>query len=163
MPLDEAHRLLARTGLPPQVFGSETPALEIRSDSPSQVRWILRRHGAELMRYVATLSAEGEGRTRVTLELNAPSSGRFGNVQKRLSENDTIRRLYTKAMEERIASTLERRPFEIASLYPAMAAATAANIGAISARMDQPAEGNRREAGETREKGHRDEAAGLGY
>ena len=163
VPIDEARRVLASTGLPPLVFGSEVPTLEVQTQSPSQVVWILRRHGAELMRYVADLEAAGEGSTRVTLSIAGPTSGRFGNVDQRLAENNTLRSLYLTAMEERVASALERRPFEVASLYPAMAAATAANIGSITARMDRAAEANRRESRENIEKAYRDEAAGRPY
>lgn len=66
-------------------------------------------------------------------------------------------------MEERIASAFERRPFNQASILPAAAAATAANIGRISADMDRIAEADHRRERENIERAYREEAAGLSH
>jgi hypothetical protein len=158
----EAQRLLARTGLPPLVFGTEPVSLT-RADSGSNMVWIVRKDGAEVLRYVAILSPEGERSTRVTLTIRGATQGRFGNVEQRLAENSTIRDLYLTAMDERIASALERRRMNMGRIYRATAGATIANIGAINARMDRAAAGYRRRDRENIEKAYRDEAAGHSY
>jgi hypothetical protein len=163
VPIGEAQQVLKRTGLPPLVFGSNQPDVAVRAEGPSRIVWILRSRGAEMMRYVAELSPDGDTATRVSLDLVGATEGPFGNVGERLSQNGTIRHLYLVAMEERIASALERRPFETTRIWPATAAATAANIGALSESLDRVAEAERRRERANIEKAYRDEAAGIAY
>jgi hypothetical protein len=163
MPMAEAQRVLAQTGLPPLVFGTVPPAFEVRAETPSRIAWIVKQNGAELMRYVAELEPVDERSTRVRLALVAPTSGRFGNVEQRLAANKTVRDLYMAAMTERIASALERRPMNMSGIYRATSAAALANIGSINARMDRAAAIYERRDRENIEKAYRDEAAGIAY
>jgi hypothetical protein len=160
VPIGEARQVLARTGLPPLVFGSEEPEVAVQAEGPSRIVWILRKDGAEMMRYVAVLSPDGDGATRVNLDLVGATQGPYGHTGERLAQNEAIRNLYLVAMEERIASALERRPFESARIMPATAAATAANIGRISADLDRIAEADRRRERANIERAYREEAAG---
>jgi len=132
---DRAWQILSKTDLPP-VFGSDPPSVEVRTDKPTEVTWIASKSGSELMRYVATLSAAGEGRTRVALELKGAKSGPFGDVDQRLAASRSIKTLYLVAMGERIASALEGRPLDMTNIYPALAAATFANMGLIRKSFD---------------------------
>jgi hypothetical protein len=159
--IGEARQVLARTGLPPLVFGSNEPEVAVRAEGPSRIVWILHKDGAEMMRYVALLSPEGETSTRISLDLIGATQGPFRHTGDRLAQNVTIRNLYLVAMEERIASALERRPFDQTKILPAMAAATAANIGRISEDVDRIAEADRRRQRENIERAYRDEAAGI--
>lgn len=161
VPIGEARKVLARTGLPPLVFGSDEPEVAVEADGPSRIVWILHEDGAEMMRYVASLSPDGETSTRISLDLVGATQGRFRNTGERLAQNGAIRHLYLVAMEERIASALERRPFSQAAILPATAAATAANIGRISQDMDRIAEADRRRERENIERAYREEAAGV--
>jgi hypothetical protein len=161
VPIGEARKVLARTGLPPLVFGSDEPEVAVRADGPSRIVWILHKDGAEMMRYVALLSADGDASTRISLDLVGATQGPFRNTGARLAQNGAIRHLYLVAMEERIASALERRPFDQARIMPATAAATAANIGRISADMDRIAQADRRRERENIERAYREEAAGI--
>jgi hypothetical protein len=161
VPIGEARQVLAKTGLPPLVFGSNEPDFAVRAEGPSRIVWILHQDGAEMMRYVALLSPNGETSTRINLDLVGATQGPFRHTGERLAQNGAIRHLYLVAMEERIASALERRPFDTAAILPATAAATAANIGRISADMDRIAEADRRRERENIERAYREEAAGL--
>jgi hypothetical protein len=161
VPIGEARKVLEGTGLPPLVFGSDEPDVAVRAEGPSRIVWILHKDGAEMMRYVASLSADGETATRISLDLVGATHGPFRNTGERLARNGAIRRLYLVAMEERIASALEGRPFNQAAILPATAAATAANIGRISADMDRIAEADHRRERENIERAYREEAAGL--
>ena len=161
VPIGEARKVLARTGLPPLVFGSDEPDVAVRAEGPSRIVWILHEDGAEMMRYVALLSPDGETSTRISLDLVGATEGPFRQTGERLAQNGAIRNLYLVAMEERIASALERRPFNTATIMPATMAAAAANIGRISEDMDRIAEADRRRQRENIEKAYREEAAGI--
>jgi hypothetical protein len=160
VPIAEARQELAKTGLPPLVFGSNEPEVRVEADGPSRIVWILHQDGAEMMRFVASLSPNGDASTRISLDLIGATQGRFGGTGERLAQNEPIRHLYLVAMEERIASALEHRPFNEAAIMPATAAATAANIGRISADIDRIAEADQRRERENIERAYRDEAAG---
>jgi hypothetical protein len=159
--IDEARRILTSTCFPPLVFGSQTPDCEVRAVGASEIAWVALREGGEIFRYVATLSDEGNGRTRVAVALKGADSGPAGNVAQKLSDNRTIHNLYLVAMEERISSALERRPFEISRIYPALAAASAANMGSLRASVDAAHAASQQAAREAIEKAYRDEAAGV--
>jgi hypothetical protein len=161
VPLAEARQVLAKTGLPPLVFGSNEPDFAVEAEGPSRIVWILDQDGAEIMRFVATLSPDGDASTRVSLDLVGATQGRFHGTGERLRRNEAIRHLYLVAMEERIASALERRPFNEAAIMPATVAATAANIGRIGADVDRIAEADQRRERENIERAYRDEAAGV--
>ena len=68
--------------------------------------------------------------------------------------------MYLVAINERIASALERRPFEMARVYPTLGVATVANISSISASADAAAAASEKMDRETMQKAYRDEAAG---
>ena len=145
---DRARQILSKTDLPP-VFGDDPPSAEVRSYKPSEVTWIVSRNGSELMRYVATLSAAGEGKTRVELELRGAKGGPAGDVEQRLAENKSIRNLYLVAMGEQIASAIEGRPLDLTNIFAALSVATLANMGLILKSFDDAAR-----ASEERERAH---------
>lgn len=161
VPIGEARQVLARTGLPPLVFGSDEPEVAVRAEGPSRIVWILHKDGAEMMRYVAELAPDGDASTRISLDLVGATEGPFRQTGERLAQNGAIRNLYLVAMEERIASALERRPFDRTKILPATVAATAANIGRISEDMDRIAEADQRRQRENIERAYRAEAAGI--
>ena len=73
----------------------------------------MRQENAEIFRYIAHLREEDQRASRVDVELVGVQSGPAGNVEQRLSEHPEIRDMYLVAINEQIASALERRPFEI--------------------------------------------------
>jgi len=129
MPIAEAHRALEKSGLPPMVLDMGPRDFEVEDRDPSKVVWIVKRHGSELLRFVAELSAVSETSTRVSADVAGPTDGPFGNVAQRLADHRTIAHLYIAALEEQLAATLEHRAFRIEALYPAMVAAAVTNIG----------------------------------
>jgi hypothetical protein len=136
--VDRAQRILLKTGLPP-VFGSNPVNVEARAYKPTEVTWIVSNDGSELMRYVATLSEAGEGRTRVELALKGSKGGSAGDVEKRFAENPSVRNLYLVAMKERIASAIEERSLDMSKIYPALGAAVVANMSNIRRSVDEAA------------------------
>ena len=46
------------------------------------------------MRYIATLSEAGEGRTRVGLELKGAKDGPAGDVEQRFAQNPNTQRIF---------------------------------------------------------------------
>jgi hypothetical protein len=156
VPIAEARQLLLAAELPPQVFGSEPPPVEVRAEGASDVVWIARRNDAELFRFVAHLSDAGGAATRVSLELKGGSD----DIVKRLAAKPEIKTLYLVAMNERVASTLERREFAMSAIYPATAAATVVNMSALSASADQAAAASEKADRANIDKAYADEAAG---
>jgi hypothetical protein len=152
VPMAQARQDLKKAELPP-VFGSQALDLQVRDVGTSQVVWIVRRSGGEeLFRYFADLKAEGDGATRVKVKLEGS-----GNYAQKLAEKPQIKNMYLVAMEERVAATLERRPLEMARIFPAMSAAAVSNMGNLRASADQAAEASNREARQNMEKAYRNE------
>lgn len=138
VPIAQARQELAKAELPPLVFGSQALDVGVRSNGDSEVVWIVRRKGEELFRYTAQLTAEDKDATRVKLKLEG-AQGRTVNYAKNLEDNPKTRDLYLAAMQERVASTLEHRKFEMSRFHSAMAAAAMANLGNIQKSADQAA------------------------
>ncbi|WP_157087981.1 hypothetical protein [Bradyrhizobium jicamae] len=156
VPIAQARQDLTKADLPPFVFGSQPLDVQVRGSIDSQIAWIVRRNGEELFRYIAQLKAEGDAATRVKVKLEGA-----GKYAQKLSDKPEIRDMYLIAMEEQVAATLERRPFEMTRIYPAMSAATVANMGALRSSVDQAAAASEQAARKNIEKAYRDEAAGL--
>ena len=159
-PLTEMHDALAEVNDLPPVFGSNVPDLSMDTSDPSSVAWIVNLHGSEVMRFVATLQPEGNSSTRMVLDLVGVTSGSSGDVAKRLKDHPELKRLYLVAMTEEIDSTLEKRAYDMSRTYPALMAATAANVGEISKRMDEAAAADRKRDEDNIRKAYADEAAG---
>lgn len=159
--IDDVRSRLLQTGPPRFLFGHNDVDIAARRESDTRIVWIVRHRHSELMRYVAELAAVDPKSTRVTLSLVGATEGRFGNVEERLAHNPSVRNLHLAAMQERVASRIERRQFRMARIYPAMGAAAAANIGAISGQMEEAGKAMQRRDRENIEKAYRDEARGI--
>lgn len=124
VPVAQAHDLLKSAGLPDHVLGDEPKTFDVDSRDPRKIVWIVKDGGTEAMRFAALLSRLDAGSTEVRVEVSGPTSGPFGDVQRRLSEYRAIRHLYVMAMKERVAATLEGRKFSFVPLIPATTIAT---------------------------------------
>lgn len=161
VPIAQARQDLAKAEVPLFVFGSAPLDVTTRSNGDAEVTWILRRGSEELFRYIAQLSAEDNGAaTRVKVRLEG-AKGRTEDYAKRLADHPQIRDMYLVAMEEKVASTLLRRPYEMSRIYPAMSAAVASNIGNLSKSADEAAAASAALERSTIEKAYRNEAAGT--
>jgi hypothetical protein len=149
VPVAQAHNLLQSAGLPDRVFGDESKGLDVDSRDPRKIVWIVKDDGHEAMRFAALLSPVDAGSTAVRIEVSGPTSGPFGDVQRRLSEYRTIRHLYVMAMKERIAATLEGREFSVVPWIPAATIATLSAVLGLAVSNDRttpspaPARGRR--------------------
>jgi hypothetical protein len=154
-PMSEVHRLLAGADELPPVFGTDEPDLRMATADPNAVAWILSVKNQEIMRFVATLSPEGERKTSIDLAVQAPPK-----FDKRLADHAAVRDFYLAAMREQVASTLESRPFDLTHTYPHMQKAIAANIGNFAASAEAAAEASRKRERENIERAYATEAAG---
>jgi hypothetical protein len=159
-PIAEAHAILAKTGLPPEVFGSADLDFSVDLRDPARVTWIVTEGRVEILRYDAELTAASDTATRVNLTLHAPSSGAHGDIAARLDSNPSVRNLYLAAMEESVASNLEDRPFNMATIYPQMMTAAVANIPRLQASADEAAAASARLERENVDRAYGEEAAG---
>ena len=154
-PMSEVHGLLAAADELPPVFGSDEPDLRMETADPKAVAWILSVKNHEVMRFVATLSPEGERKTAVEIAVQAPPKS-----EKWLNENAAVRDFYLAAMREQVASTLEARSFDLTRTYPQMQKAVRANIGNIAASAEAAAAADRKQARVNIERAYAREAAG---
>ena len=133
MPMAQAHQLLESASLPDHVLGSETKQFDVDSRDPRKIVWIVKDGGKEAMRFAALLAPVDVGSTEVRVEVTGPTSGPFGDVQRRLTEYRTIRHLYVMAMKERVAATLEGREFSVVTWIPAATIATLSRVFGLAA------------------------------
>lgn len=134
MPVARAHELLGSAGLPDYVLGlGEQKKFDVDARDPRKIVWIVKEGGEEAMRFVALLSPVDAGSTEVRVEVSGPTSGSYREVERRLSENRTIRHLYVLAMKERVAATLEGREFSIVTVIPAATLATLTTVFKMAA------------------------------
>jgi hypothetical protein len=136
MPVLQAHRILETAGLPDGVLGSEPKTFDLDSRDPRRIVWIVKDSGKEAMRFAALLSPVDAGSTEVRVEVSGPTSGPFGDVQRRLSEYRSIRHLYVMAMKEKVAATLEGREFSFVTVIPAATVATLSAVLRLAASND---------------------------
>lgn len=132
VPVAQAHELLKSAGLPDYVLG-EPKKFDVDSRDRRKIVWIVKDDGEEAMRFTALLSPVDAGSTKVRVEVSGPTSGAFGDVQRRLSEYRTIRHLYVMGMKERVAATLEGREFSFVTLIPAVTVATLSRVVGLAA------------------------------
>ena len=133
VPAAQAHELLKSAGLPDYILGSEPKTFDLDSRDPRRIVWIVKDGGQEAMRFAALLSPVDAGSTQVRIEVSGPTSGPFGDVQRRLSEHRTIRHLYVIGMKERVAATLEGREFSVITIIPATTLATLSAVFGLAA------------------------------
>ena len=160
-PIEEVRTTLAAAHLPPLVFGTVPPQLEMDTSDPTKVVWIVNKDGGEVLRFTAALTPEDAQSTRVAVDVSGPTAGAHGNVQKRLDENKAIKRLYLEAMEERVDSQLEGRPFDLSEIMGPLMSATAANMGKIKSDMEAAGAAAQRQDDENIRKAYEREAAGA--
>ena len=162
-PITAVRAKLAMAEAPPLVLGSESGKRFKLGQSDSQsVVWIVEEYGKEALRFIAHLTPVGADATEVRVDVSGPTSGTFGDVQRRLSEYRSIRHMYIIAMKERVAATLGDRMYNWAVVAPTVAFATIANLTALSSQMDSAGEAFRQKDREAIRKAYANEAAGQG-
>jgi|SRR5579871_1332117 len=129
-PIADVRARLVTLEAPPLVLGSTTRFKLGQSDAQSVV-WIVEDGGKEGMRFIARLTPAGADATEVKIDVSGPTSGAFGDVQRRLSEHRSIRHIYIVAMKEQVAATLGDRMYNWAVVAPIMAFAVIANLGQV--------------------------------
>lgn len=123
VPIERAAELIAPVEEPPMVFGDGPITFRLSEESATRLVWSVSQQDVEALRYTAVLEP-APGGTIVDLSLVGIASKELGNVEERLTKLPSVRRVYLIAMQEAIAAELERRPFRMDRLYPAMVDAT---------------------------------------
>lgn len=110
---DQAFAELSSMPLPAEVtqmsVRSVGSQVEVRTEG-SVIAWHFMADGRETGRFTATLSPEGEGKTRVIVDFVSGSHKPEGML--RISDTALMRKLAAAALAEQVDSQLERRPFE---------------------------------------------------
>ncbi len=131
-PASEVRELLRTVEVPLYMFGNriETDAIVDVSD-PYKVVWKVTSDDSPLMRFTATLIAEGDTKTRVIVDVEGSTSNRYGDIQAKLAKAKEIRNLYVVSMTEAVDSTLDGRVYDMTATYGAMMGAAAANANRL--------------------------------
>jgi hypothetical protein len=162
-PIAAVRAKLATAEAPPLVFGSEyNKRFKLGQSDSQSVVWIVEDGGKEALRFIARLTPAGADATEVRIDVSGPTSGPFGDVQRRLSEYRSVRHMYVVAMKERVAATLGDRMYNWAVVAPTVAFATIANLTALSNQMDSAGQAFRQKDREAIRKAYANEAAGQG-
>jgi hypothetical protein len=162
-PIAAVRAKLETAQAPPLVFGSEhNKRFKLVQNDSHSVVWIVEEGGKEALRFIAHLTPVGADATEVRVDVSGPTSGAFGDVQRRLSEYRSVRHMYVIAMKERVAATLGDRMYNWAVVAPTVAFATIANLTGLSKQMDSAGEAFRHSDREAIRKAYANEAARQG-
>ena len=113
LPFQSAYAELAVMSLPSEVTQLSLGAgknIEVRKTA-SEISWLFLTDGEEAGRFVAKLSPEGAGKTRVVVDY-VPGAA-VPEEMLRLSDTQLMRKLAAAAMAEQVDSRLEGRPFQL--------------------------------------------------
>ena len=162
-PIAAVRAKLATAEAPPLVLGSMgNKQFKLGQSDSQSVVWIVEDGGKEALRFTARLTPVRADATEVKIDVSGPTSGAFGDVQRRLSEYRTVRHMYVMAMKEQVAATLGDRMYNWAVVAPTVAFATMANLSGLSAQMDSAGQAFRQQDREAMRKAYPNEAAGQG-
>ena len=162
-PISAVRAKLETLEAPPLVFGSEHDRrLKLVQSSSQSVVWTVEDGGKEALRFTARLTPVRADATEVKIDVSGPTSGAFGDVQRRLSEYRSVRHMYVIAMKEQVAATLGDRAYNWAAVAPTVAFAVFANMTGLSAQMDSAGQAFREKDRAAIKKAYANEAAGQG-
>jgi len=162
-PISAVRAKLATVEEPPLVLGSEgNKKFKLGQSDSQSVVWIVEDGGKEALRFTARLTPVRADATEVKIDVSGPTSGAFGDVQRRLSEYRSVRHMYVIAMKERVAATLGDRAYNWAAVAPTVAFAVFANMTGLSAQMDSAGQAFREKDRAAIKKAYANEAAGQG-
>jgi hypothetical protein len=136
--MDRARQIVSKADLPP-VLGIKAPRVQAQSNKPTEVILVVNNNGSEMMRYTATLTEAGQGKTRIALELKGSKGGPAGDVEKRFLAHPNVRNLYLVAMKEKISSQIEGRPLDMAKINAALGGGLIGHMGDIHRSADEAA------------------------
>ena len=127
-PPDQVRDLLRTVEVPLYMFGSSADTESILDSSdPAKLVWKIKANDYSVLKFVATVEAEGADKTRVIVDVEGAKEGKFGNVEERLKKIPGVRNFYLVSMREAVDSTLDGRRYDITATYPAMMSAAMAN------------------------------------
>lgn len=113
LPFEQVHGELAAMPLPDDVTQVSAAGvgrdIEVHPDQAA-INWVFLSNGEQTARFTATLSREGERRTRVVVDYVAGPA--LPDEMFRISDTTLMRKLAAAALAEQVDSRLERRPFE---------------------------------------------------
>ena len=158
LPAADVHARLEHAGLPPMVFGERTPDASVESQ-PRRVSWVVSEQSAEVMRYVIDVTPVDATHTNIHVGLRGSTEGKFGNVERLIQSDRTLKNLYVTAMKEQVDSALADHPFRDSEITGAMTAATLFHMRQLGDWMDRAAEAHAKVERANMDKAYRD--AGL--
>lgn len=134
-PQAEVHALLRTVEVPLYMFGNSADTdVVVDGSDPAKIVWKVTADDYHLMKFTASLATDGEGKTRVLVDVEGSRDGKWGDVEARLRKVTEIRQFYLVSMTEAVDSTLEERAYDLFATYPQMMRATAS----ISNRLYPP-------------------------
>lgn len=119
VPPSEVRRSLSDAVVPTHVLGSYVTGSRVtRPDGRTVVTALLDEDGRELMRFVTTVRASGEG-SSVSTALEPPVGSKAGKVSKAMQSQPVAMSLMKKLADEHVDAAIEKRPFNMMAFNPA--------------------------------------------
>jgi hypothetical protein len=134
---------LLSTKPPMFVFGGTATDLMVTQGEGGAVRWTVLKGGTQVMRLVATVTANGDNASRVAVAIEPPNNDTSSQIAKNMAENPAIVKLYKAAMVEQIDAKLNNRAFDSTAIQGQMMAAAMASMPKIANSMDEAAKRSR--------------------
>lgn len=125
--------------------------------------WDVHHEGAPLLRFKANLTPENALSTRVAVSMEAAPTANGKDIQKRIDDRPTIRKLYVKAAEEAVGARIERREFNYAAIQGEVLNASIAAIGEMQSGARAGMEAASKRDGDNIRAAYRAEAEGDYY
>ena len=94
--------------------------------------WKITANGSNLIKVIASIAPEDTTKTRVDVDIEGASGGKYGDIEAGLKTALGVKNIYLVTMREPIDSTLDGRRFDITATYPAMMSATMVNANKLS-------------------------------
>ncbi|KPF62981.1 hypothetical protein IP79_10450 [Porphyrobacter sp. AAP60] len=110
---------LSNATVPTHVLGSHIKGSRVtRPDNKTVVTALIGADGAEMMRFVTTVKADGEG-SSVSTEIEPPVGKNAERAAKAMQSQAYTMALMEKLAQEHVDAAIEKRPFNLLALNPA--------------------------------------------
>ena len=142
---------LLSTKPPMFVFGGTASDIMVTQGDGGAVRWTVLKGGTQVMRLVATVAANGDNASRVSVAIEPPNNDTSSQIARNMADNPAIVKLYKAAMAEQIDAKLNNRAFDSSAIQGQMMAAAMASMPKIANSMDEAAKRSREFEGQMRQ------------
>jgi len=164
VPLVQARSQISRIDPLPRYMSIGVRDLDYRVDSssdPMRVSWTLRRNHVDAMRFVATLTPVEDNKTKVAVDIQGLANQSSGGGYD-FKDHPEIKNFFKVSLRESVASTLQRRDFDMNKINMVMAGVMLKNMQAIQNQIGASVDEDRKREGANVSRAYAEERA-RGY